>query len=251
MYLFHRYQIEAASKIVGGLDYNYSIKGDGQLKTAMIAPNAQWKALEALIQTVQPKSLMLSKTLLAKIPPKAQGYYRGRESFGSKMGPVFDYYTAIETASEMSLSFLLHPHRANRLVMYHDLDAQQPGLAPVIHRLLQSTWYAPHSNPEERALQRIVERKILDKLMLLNVHEGSQTDVKSISYALILELLDYCKGRKTEVFEDNAHYKNMAALIALWLEDPEEVKATETLKAPDGSPIGHDAGFFQYCSFGN
>jgi hypothetical protein len=43
----------------------------------------------------------------------------------------------------------------------------------------------------------------------------------------------------------------MAALIALWLEDPEEVKATETLKAPDGSPIGHDAGFFQYCSFGN
>ena len=251
MYLFHRYQIEAASKVVGGLDYNYSIKGDLQLKTAMIAPDAQWEALGALIQTVQPKSLMLSKTLLAKIPPKAQGYDRSRESFGSKMGPVFDYYTAVETASEMSLSFLLHPHRANRLVMYHDLDAQQPGLAPVIRRLLESTWYTPHSNPEERAIQRIVERKILDKLMLLNVHEGSQTDVKSISYALILELLDYCNGRKTEVFEDAAHYKSMAALIALWLEDPEEVKETETLKAPDGSPIGHDAGFLEYCSFGN
>jgi hypothetical protein len=63
--------------------------------------------------------------------------------------------------------------------------------------------------------------------------------------------LDYCNGRKTEVFEDAAHYKSMAALIALWLKDPEEVKETETLKAPDGSPIGHDAGFLEYCSFGN
>ena len=44
MYLFHRYQIEAASKVVGGLDYSYSLKGDRQLKTAMIPPKAQWEA---------------------------------------------------------------------------------------------------------------------------------------------------------------------------------------------------------------
>ena len=30
MYLLHRYQIEAA-KVVGGLEYNYAVKGDGQL----------------------------------------------------------------------------------------------------------------------------------------------------------------------------------------------------------------------------
>ena len=251
MYLFHRYQIEAASKVVGGLDYSYSLKGDNQLKTAMIPPKAQWEALEALIQTIQPKALMLSKTLLNKIPPKVPGYYRSRESFGSKMGPVFDYYTAIETASEMSLSFLLHPHRANRLVMYHDLNIEQPGLAPIIHRLLESTWYTPHSNVESRAIQRIVERKILDKLILLNIHKGSQTDVKSISYAFIIELLDYCKGIKNSVFEDAAHYKSMANLITLWLENPNDIKTLETLKAPDGSPIGNDAEFLQYCTFSN
>ena len=251
MYLFHRYQIEAASKVVGGLDYSYSLKGDHQLKTAMIPPKAQWEALEALIQTIQPKALMLSKTLLNKIPPKVPGYYRSRESFGSKMGPVFDYYTAIETASEMSLSFLLHPHRANRLVMYHDLNIEQPGLAPIIHRLLESTWYAPHSNAESRAIQRIVERKILDKLILLNIHKGSQTDVKSISYAFIIELLDYCKGIKNSVFEDAAHYKSMANLITLWLENPNDIKTLDILKAPDGSPIGNVAEFLQYCTFSN
>ena len=125
MYLFHRYQIEATSKVVGGLNYSYSVKEDRQLKTAMIAPDAQWKALDALIQTVQPKALMLSKPLLAKIPPKAQGYYRSRESFGSKMGPVFDYYTAVETASEMSLSLLLNPERMNRLIVQSSLSKTQ------------------------------------------------------------------------------------------------------------------------------
>ena len=151
----------------------------------------------------------------------------------------------------MSLSFLLHPHRANRLVMYHDLNIEQPGLAPIIHRLLESTWYTPHSNVESRAIQRIVERKILDKLILLNIHKGSQTDVKSISYAFIIEILDYCKGIKSSVFEDAAHYKSMANLITLWLENPNDIKTLETLKAPDGSPIGNDAEFLQYCTFSN
>ena len=83
------------------------------------------------------------------------------------------------------------------------------------------------------------------------MHEGSQSDVKSISYALIIELLDYCEDMKTSVFEDSAHYKSMANLITLWLENPNEIKPIETLKAPDGSPIGNDTEFLQYCSFNN
>ncbi len=30
MYLFHRYQVEAAAKVIGGLDYTYALRGDGQ-----------------------------------------------------------------------------------------------------------------------------------------------------------------------------------------------------------------------------
>ena len=36
IYFLHRYQIEAASKIIGGLNYNYALRGDGQLITEMI-----------------------------------------------------------------------------------------------------------------------------------------------------------------------------------------------------------------------
>ena len=31
LYLSHRYQLEAASKWIGGVEYNYALKGDGQV----------------------------------------------------------------------------------------------------------------------------------------------------------------------------------------------------------------------------
>ncbi|MBT8272224.1 MAG: zinc-dependent metalloprotease, partial [Bacteroidia bacterium] len=37
LYFFHRYQTEAAVKLVGGLDYNYAVKGDGQFTTRAIS----------------------------------------------------------------------------------------------------------------------------------------------------------------------------------------------------------------------
>ena len=39
VYLFHRYQVEAAAKIVGGLNYTYAVRGDGQ-PIAEIVPAA-------------------------------------------------------------------------------------------------------------------------------------------------------------------------------------------------------------------
>src|SRR5690606_11464366 len=48
MYFFHRYQVEATSKIIGGVNYRYALRGDGQLTTALVSPEEQTKALDAL-----------------------------------------------------------------------------------------------------------------------------------------------------------------------------------------------------------
>ena len=247
MYLFHRYQIEAASKVIGGLDYTYSVKGDDQLKTALLDPSLQIDALQALINTLQPKALMLPKKLLIQIPPKAPGYNRGRESFISKTGPVFDYYSAVETAAEMSLTFLLNAERANRLVMYNDLDANQPGLSKVLNLLLAQTWKKPNNNPEERAIQRIVEWQVVEKLMHLRVNTNAQTDVQSITEATLNDLSAYCKLTKASNSEDAAHYARISSTIDAWLEAPGEITFPNPLKAPDGSPIGQDEDFLNYC----
>ena len=41
IYFLHRYQIEAAGKIVGGLNYTYALRGDGQMISQMLEPEEQ------------------------------------------------------------------------------------------------------------------------------------------------------------------------------------------------------------------
>ena len=57
IYLLHRYQIEGASKVIGGLDFSYALRGDGQLITKFIEPSFQMDALDGLIKTLQPEAI--------------------------------------------------------------------------------------------------------------------------------------------------------------------------------------------------
>ena len=84
IYFLHRYQIEAASKIIGGLDYNYALRGDGQLITEMIDTDSQLQSLNILIETLQPDFLTLKEDIIKLIPPRASGRGKTRESFKSK-----------------------------------------------------------------------------------------------------------------------------------------------------------------------
>ena len=48
LYLFHRYQTEAAIKEIGGLDYRYNLRGDGLADPSVFDPAQQRKALDAV-----------------------------------------------------------------------------------------------------------------------------------------------------------------------------------------------------------
>ena len=37
IYMLHRYQAEAASKLIGGMDYTFAVRGDGEVPTAIVA----------------------------------------------------------------------------------------------------------------------------------------------------------------------------------------------------------------------
>src|ERR1700678_2981808 len=76
LYLMHRYQTEAAAKEIGGLDYRYALRGDGQEVTAIVSPADQRKALTAVLRTLSPETLTLPEPLLRLLPPVAPGYPR-------------------------------------------------------------------------------------------------------------------------------------------------------------------------------
>ncbi len=81
LYLLHRYQTEAAAKEVGGLNYRYALRGDGQMVTEIVSAANQQKALDALLKTLAPTTLTLPESLLKILPPRPPGYPRTLESF--------------------------------------------------------------------------------------------------------------------------------------------------------------------------
>ena len=96
LYMGHRYQVEAAAKVVGGLKYTYALRGDGQMVTEIVSPEEQRRALRGLLATIAPEALALPERILTLIPPRPLGYERGREHFKIRTGITFDPLAAGE-----------------------------------------------------------------------------------------------------------------------------------------------------------
>ena len=240
MYLFHRYQVDATSKLVGGLEYTYSLRGDGQPVTSLLSSKQQLDALDALLTTVKPENLRLSESLIGSIPPRAFGYPRTRETFQSKTGPAFDYLAAVETASSLPFGFLFNADRANRLVIYKARQSDsQPGYVLVLDRIINSVWKSPSSNRLDRAIQRVVEMEMLTHLMNLSVNDRAYDEVKAKSTSGIKNIRTYAAGRtQRKTNEGGVYYSYVVDQIDQFLKDPSKYKPGNVIKAPDGSPIG-------------
>jgi hypothetical protein len=236
LYFFHRFQTEAASKVVGGLDYNYATKGDGQLITKVVAVNTQREALNALIKTVSPEALAIPKEKLGLFPPRAFGYGRTRESFASKTGVAFDPLSAASTASEMTLSLLLHPQRANRLIQQKSLDTNQLSLDEVLQALIDHSFKNTPKDQYIAETQHMINVNVLKYIMNLAVNDNAFFQVKAKANAAIVFI---SKGLSTASYD-----MQYMRLIKQFNEEPEEFKLENAPRIPDGSPIGSDV-----CSY--
>ncbi len=70
LYLHHRFQLQAAVKVIGGLEYSYALRGDGQDAFAFIDPERQMRALEVVLSILDPATLDLPESVLEQIPPR-------------------------------------------------------------------------------------------------------------------------------------------------------------------------------------
>ena len=240
MYLFHRYQVDATSKVIGGQMYTYSIRGDGQVSTEFIGVEQQMAALNALLNTVKPENLMLPEGLISKIPPRAYGYPRTRETFQSKAGPTFDYLAAIETAASIPFSFLFNPDRANRLVTYKARQPiSEPGFKTVLDQTINEVWKKRSDDRLKRTVQRVVEMEMLNHLMRLAANDRAYDEVRAKSLRGINDIRAYVTrslNRRTN--EDGSYYQYVVREIDRYLDDPSDFETGDVIKAPDGSPIG-------------
>lgn len=247
MYLMHRYQVEAASKMLGGLYYTFALKNDGQTVTRFVPPAGQWKAFDALMGTITPDALALPEKLIEKIPPRPIGYPRTRETFKSRTGLTFDPMSAAESAAGNTLDFILQPQRAARLVEYHSRDNTQPAFEAVLDKLIAQTWKAPQQPGYKGELQRLVNDLVLKQLLALAATTSAPQSVRGKTILKINELKRWM-NKAVVAAGDEQEGSLMFGLsqIGEFEQTPEKFQPAKTVAMPDGSPIGTDADWEKY-----
>src|ERR1700733_7525295 len=243
LYLLHRYQTEAAAKEIGGLDYRYALRGDGELVTRIVDPANQQKALDAVVKTLSPETLTLPESLLHILPPRAFGYPRTRESFEGHTGLTFDPVGAAESAADLTLTLLFDPQRASRLVEYHARNAANPGLNQVIEAVFQATWKAQPATGLGAETQRITEAATVEHLLALAANPGASPEARAQARAQALSLRSWmsAKGTKApESPEEKAARTAAIARIDAFERDPAKFTPATDVAAPPGQPIGDD-----------
>jgi hypothetical protein len=238
LYLHHRYQVEAAASVLGGQHYVYAMRGDGRQPTRRASANEQAAALEALMRTLDPAELRLPESLLEAIPPRPSGYGPHRELFPRYTGPVFDAVSPAVVAADHTVSQLLDPERAARLVEQKALDPSLPGLDDVLERLVAQTAKAATGSPYEAEIARAVERVVAERLMAL-AGAGRMAQVRALASEALQSLArSAASGDRLEA----AHASLLAQDIRRFLERPAASLAPPSIPAaPPGPPIGEPA----------
>lgn len=240
MYFLHRYQIEAASKLVGGYHYTYKTKGDQLPYPQVVSGDLQQVAIQSLVNTLRTDFLEIPENLQQLLSPKVPGYGRTRESFKSNTGPTFDPVAAAETAAEMTLKMIFNPARIERVIQQNLKDPRLPGWSQLMNAIYSETWNKAYPSGLNKGIKMAVEKRVMYHLMNLAASSSATEAVKALAF---LELSDLTASLDRKPSRDpmvKAHYQHAKRVYEQFLEEPDDFKIPEAQDPPDGSPIGMD-----------
>jgi hypothetical protein len=248
LYLHHRYQLQAAVKTLGGVRYTYAVKDGDTVRPSSIAPDEpaerQREALKAVLETLDPKVLVLPDRVLDLIPPQAFNRPEGTaERFAGKAGLVFDPVAAALTAADLAVSGLLNPQRAVRVAASHARDSKAPGFGEVVGALVKKTWDAPPGDGRAGAVARAVQWLVVTRLIGLASDQAADPSVRAVASNHLASLAYRIEARPSlttgvEPLQDS-HAWAVALEIRRFLNrpDPSHQRA-EPPPSPPGDPIG-------------
>jgi len=237
LYFYHRYQTEAVSKLIAGMDYSYALRGGPQKIVSVLGAKEQRRALKTLMRTVDAEQLAIPKDKRQLFPPRAFGYPRDRESFKSELGLAFDPFGAAATASHMTFSLVLHPERAARLVAQQASDKDQLGLSEVIAELIENTFGKSHKDSYHREVQNHINEQLLEALYDLAADKETYSGVRAVVSQQLKSLATELESRQGSEAQKVLDQFNSQEIKA-FLKSPEQRKVRKAPKIPDGSPIG-------------
>ncbi|HEX6880045.1 MAG TPA: zinc-dependent metalloprotease [Terriglobales bacterium] len=244
VYFYHRYQTVAATKEIGGLTYSYAVRGDGQTPTAEVPAAEQRRALAEVLKTLSPETLGLPDRITALLTPHPSGFEPTQESFKGRTGLTFDPLGAAEASAQHTISVLLDPERAARLVQHHAFNNAQLGLGEVLDKLIEVGWKNPSKSTRDAAVQRTVADVALHEMLSLADDQTTSAETRAVVRLKLAGLREWATSVAAQDEETKAHLAMTAAQIKNFEERPgREMKPTEPLTPPPGMPIGSSEDF--------
>jgi hypothetical protein len=268
IYNFHRYQVEAAAKLIAGVDYAYEVKAmpdtnningsedksdshvDGeQQRIQAVSAAMQQQALTALLSTLDAKFLTLSEDIISLIPPKAYGYARTRESFASQTGITFDAISAAQASAKHTLALLLNGERLARLQQQAARYQQKKkhskqvssifSVQEVITQLINKTIKQAPSSGLALLVQQRVNQQVVEQLLALWHQKDLVTEVRSEIYLSLEQLTEWLDDNN-----DSRRYLPLSAQFILLeqqinfsVKQNKPASPASKIKMPPGSPI--------------
>jgi hypothetical protein len=260
IYLFHRYEVDATAKLIGGAYFTYAVKDDGTPAPTRAPGSEQRRALHALLGTLDPEMLDLPEPLLGQLsagqfstPDKQVDI----EVFGSPNSkpldldradamvrtPPFDLLMAASAAADVTLGDLLDVARLNRVMQQGALDPQELGLPELLSETLKAV-FAPAQIKEGAhiaALRRCIQGRLLARLGVALGDDSLSAAAAADLHAALTELGERLQKQKTGDPEEVATAHYYADIISHdKLKDFAKSMITEHAVPPTGPPIGAD-----------
>ena len=233
IYMLHRYQIEAAAKAIGGVDYLYFVKNNNNDKVKFVDSKLQRKSLESLLSVLKPKNLVLPNNLIDILSPRSFRNPRTRENFVSNTGVAFDYINTSSSLINHTLTFLLNPERINRINQQNIFGDEILTLENYLAEISKSIFDNKKLNTYEESVNKNTSSLYLDHLFMAFNNSRTNDLSKSIILASIMDTMNNLSTNP------NNYNRFLINKIDGFLNNPDQYKPIEKTKIPDGSPIGN------------
>lgn len=241
LYLYHRYQVQAAAKFVGGYDFVYRAEGDGRPAPEPVSTSEQMRALRAILATLSPDALAINESLASLLSPRGGGGgdpQFGREAFSGSAAPGFSTEEAVAAAADLVFDALLHPRRLQRLAEQSHFEADAVDINTVATELITSVMgVSSDETARSTSVRAIVMERMTEHLIAALHSPNTGMLVRSGVRSALLDAKQAAERARGDL---GAH----TALLVQRIDDAFARAKTPAVKTPSGptpppgSPIG-------------
>lgn len=232
IYLLHRYQAEAAVKMLAGLHYDYAVKqtDSSAVQARPVNASQQQRALQVLAQTLSANTLQVPEHIRTLLVPQAYGQGYDRERFSGLTGLTADTDTMAASAARFVLELMLHPQRLERLQQQHSHERAIPDVIAVLNTIAQAA-ITPAQQADASSLEQRLAFESLGAVVRAYQQESASASVKAALYSFLDR-----QQQQWQQAEPSAHRDYALYALAQWQEGkPWPVQPAPAL--PPGSPI--------------